>query len=122
VTAHARVVGRLHGLLSQANVSVATIDLDDALRDVPTVELAAVLAERWAGSPSQHAFVRMPAVPTPGFTLVERSDLIFGTPTAPFADWEDAKREATILNGSRPHYDRWWVVADGAGVPLNPQP
>ena len=60
MTAHSQLVERLHSLLWNANVTVATIDLDEALADVPTFELAAVLAERWATSPSQHAFIRTP--------------------------------------------------------------
>ena len=127
MTAHRRVAGRIYGYIAQGNGPFAPSDVDNALADVPTFELAAVLAERWAAEPSQHAFVRTPPVepePAPGFTLTLRDDVgsVAGHPPAPFADWQDAKREAILRNRRRPDPTRWWVVADGAGVPLVPQP
>ena len=61
MTAQTRVATRIRASLYQVGVAIAPTLIYDALRDVPTVELAAVLAERWATSPSQHAFIRMPA-------------------------------------------------------------
>jgi len=128
VTAHTRVATRIHASLQQVGVAIAPTLINDALADVPTFELAAVLAERWAVSPSQHAFIRIPGEaepePTSGFTIVERTDDggIYRTLLSPFADWREAKREAIFLNRQRPESSRWWVVADGAGKPLVPQP
>jgi len=132
VTAHTRVATRIHASLQQVGVAIAPTLINDALADVPTFELAAVLAERWATSPSQHAFIRMPAgeveAATSGpFLLAERVEGFNGLRFEldrlfTYTTVERAKRGAMGRNRKRLDPGRWWVVVDAAGVPLDPQP
>jgi len=43
-------------------------------------------------------------------------------PRHAYANVHAAKRSAILRNTRRLNPNRWWVVADAAGRPLNPQP